>query len=52
VATALLGGVLASRGQALLGDFRQAALVGAGVTVLAAVCAGLLLRNGRLDPKP
>jgi EmrB/QacA subfamily drug resistance transporter len=52
VATALLGGVLASRGQALLGDFRQAALVGAGVTVLAAVCAGLLLRDGGPDPKP
>jgi EmrB/QacA subfamily drug resistance transporter len=47
VATALLGGVLASRGPELLGDFRLAAMIGAAVTVAGAACAALFLRDLR-----
>src|SRR5579859_464211 len=39
VATALLGAVLASRGAALIAHLHQAALVGAGLAMMAALCA-------------
>jgi EmrB/QacA subfamily drug resistance transporter len=47
VATALLGAVLGANGQALLAEFRVAALAGAGVAIAASASAFLLVRNER-----
>ncbi len=47
VATALLGGVLASQGAELLGQFRLACAAGAAAALLAGVCAFALVRNPR-----
>ncbi len=43
VATALLGGVLAARGEALTGEYRVAAAVGAATCLAAAACAYVLI---------
>jgi EmrB/QacA subfamily drug resistance transporter len=45
IATALLGAVLAARGEALAHDFRVAALAGAGAALAASASAFLLLRD-------
>jgi predicted MFS family arabinose efflux permease len=45
IAIALLGAVLASRGQALVAGFHVAALVGAGCCACAAACAFALVRS-------
>jgi EmrB/QacA subfamily drug resistance transporter len=48
VATALLGPVLASRGAALIGHLHLAAITGAAIALVAALCAWLALaREGR-----
>jgi EmrB/QacA subfamily drug resistance transporter len=52
VATALLGGVLAAHGAALYGAFHAAAIVGAVTSVLAGVCAFLLVKNPAQSPVP
>lgn len=47
VATALLGGVLAADGPALVGPFRLACAAGAGAALAAGVCAFALVKNPR-----
>jgi EmrB/QacA subfamily drug resistance transporter len=47
IATALLGAVLAARGDALIHDFQIAALVGAGAALAASASAFLLLRDSK-----
>ncbi len=52
LATALLGGVLAARGEALVASVGQAALIGAAACAAASVAALLLLEAGRLNSDP
>jgi predicted MFS family arabinose efflux permease len=52
IGTALLGGVLASHGEALVGAFRIAAFIGAGCALAAALTAFALVSPSlRADPK-
>lgn len=50
VATALIGAVLASKGEALLSAFGIAAMIGAGLCVAASLCALSLISQNEVTP--